>query len=534
MLVAFFAVFVRARTVTSWYGLCVLVLALVPIPLLQFAFGQIAFVGEAWLVSAYLLGLLLALLVGAQWEASARNQMMDALAFCLVAAGVGSVAIQLYQWLELGASFLSSGGGIGWQVWISEEGGDRPYANMGQPNLLASLLLWSLLGCAWGVMRRAIRPWLGVLLAMLLLFGVALTQSRTAWIGLACVWGAAWYWRRLWDAKRIPLVLTGLLLYFALCSVLVLTGSDWVALAPSLSSSTRVEMGLRPAAYWMFLDAALQSPWFGYGWNQIMVAHLSVAADHPPTAGIFYHSHNLFLEFVLWCGIPIGLLVSALLVVWLMRKCRQIDSAGSAIMLLFLVVIGVHAMLEFPLHFAFFLFPAGLIAGALEKRLNTRAIASTGRAPVLCLGVIAAGMLLLIGVDYVREIEPNTLALRFEAARIGNQAPKEAPKVIVLNQLRESLRLDRYQPRRDMPAEQLKWVEDVTRVNPTPSNLYKSAWALALNGRPQDAALWLLRARMVLEDSQWQTIRQAWVFRSRQEPLFAAVALPAAPGGASK
>jgi hypothetical protein len=526
-MIALAVVLVRVRVDVRWPSMSLLVLAVVPMPLLQHAAGLIPLVGDAWVSTAYLLGLLMALQLGLFWHSAKPGQPMDALAIAIGCAGVVSVAIQLVQWQDLGSTWLSDVGGIGWRVWIVDLIGNRPYANMAQPNLLGTLLLWSLVSVGWAVHRQAFAGWVGVLLAIYLLFGLALTQSRTAWLGVAALVAMTWWWSALWRSPRIPLILTGLGVMFLVFTVFLTLGVDVDALGAGLEiNSERLGAGQRPGAWLLFLDAAATRPWFGYGWNQVMVAHLAVAESHPALHSPFYHSHNLFLDLVLWCGIPIGLLITGFLVHWCVDRIRRADSAEQALSLLFLLVVGIHAMLELPLHYAYFLLPAGVIAGTLNAMGPAECKIKSRRFPMVGLAALAGLMLALIVYDYVDRIEANFLAMRFELARIGPLEKAPTPEVLVLTQLAEWLRLARYDSRRGMSEREVQWVLDVAQRNPTPSNLYKLAWTLAANGRPQEASQWLLKTRQLVSAPQWINIRIVWADAAKRNPDMAAVALP--------
>jgi O-antigen ligase len=527
LLFAFVAVLVRSTGPVSWGLLPLVTLALVAVPLLQHYFGLIPFAGEAWMASTYLLGLLLALHLGERWETACQGQAMDAMAMALALAGVLSVAIQLIQWLEIGTGWLGEEGAIGWRVWVMDLASTRPYANVAQPNLLGTLLLWSVLAVAWAVHRRMIGAATGVLVATYLLFGVALAQSRTAWLGVATLVVASWYWARLWGSRWVPVGVTLLGIVFAIFTVLLLFGVDLTSPGGGnwTMDSSRVEAGLRPAVWRLFLDAAWARPWFGYGWNQVMVAQLAMAELHPPISNIFYHAHNLFLDLVLWCGIPIGLLVSALLVFWSYDKVRQTRSPNEAIPLLFLAVVGIHAMLELPLHYAYLLLPAGVFAGVLNAAAGSGVGFRTGRAPLVVLALAAATLLGVIVRDYMGRIEPNFLAMRFESARIGKLPKADAPDVIALTHLREWMRLVRFDAHAGMSESEIQWVIDVVERNPAPANLYKLAWTLAANDRPAEASKWLLKMQHVILPAQWRTVRRLWLEGAKTDPKMAAVGL---------
>lgn len=496
--------------------------------MLQHWFGMIPFFGEALMSSAYLFGLFLALLLGERWESICPGQAMDALALALILTGLASVAIQCMQWLEVRNQWLSDAGMINWQIWINESVGARPYANLGQPNQLATLLLWSLLGSAWYVQRRRIGVVVGVLLALYLLFGLALTQSRTGWLGALAILAAVWFWAYLWRSRWVPITVTSLCICFAAMALLLILKADlsipigeWTP-----EQKSRIETGIRPAAWKMFADAALARPWFGYGWDQTSVAFLEVAQRHPPLQSLFSYSHNLFLDLALWCGIPLALLLILTLCTWVIRLVRQVKSGETLIKVLFIAVIGIHAMLEFPLYYAFFLLPVGMIAGTLSGELRRLSYLQSSRATLLSFAVVATILYGLIVKDYLTEVEPNFQAMRFESARIGALPIAEPPDVIVLTHVREWLRLARFQPRAGMLESEVEWVRDVANKYPMPDSLYKIAETYALNGQPDQASIWLSKAHRVCSESNWAVLEASWRRAAKIDPRLAMVKLP--------
>ena len=103
LMLLFVSVFVllRNKFTVGWHWMPVVAVAMVAIPFLQYAGGMTAFFGVAWINSAYLLGFVLALLVGAAWEKEAPGQCADYLFLAIGTASVCSVGLQLYQLLGL-------------------------------------------------------------------------------------------------------------------------------------------------------------------------------------------------------------------------------------------------------------------------------------------------------------------------------------------------------------------------------------------------------------------------------------------------
>lgn len=518
-----FVVFLRTEGQSRWPHLSGIILVLLPLPLIQHWGGLMPFASDVWMVSAYLMAMLLAIQLGSQWEAGCPDQAMDGIALGIGAAGVVSVAIQVAQWLGASSFGLSASGEIEIGMWLNAVNDRRAFANVGQPNLLGTLLLWSVLSVAWGMHRRMIGPPLGLFLAAWLLFGVALTQSRTAWIGATALVALAWYWLALWRSKWIPITASLLGAYLAVSVAMNLTTIDWgqPTLAVTVETS-RLEAGLRPAAWRMLLGAVAQRPWFGYGWEQGAVAQLSVAEQYPPLFITFNYSHNLFLDLVLWCGLPLGLLVSGLLVRWAYVRGRQVNDRGAAIRMLFLVVVGIHSMLEFPLYYAMFLLPTAVIAGTLDAHGNP-ANARPIRLPLLTTGVAAAVFLAVVVRDYIGHVEQNFQAMRFELARIPGAPKYSTPDVILLTHLREWLRLARFEPHSGMSEADIEWVRAIALRFPSGDNFLKLARALAVTGRTAEASAILMKSQRMLPQAEWPILRFRWLQAAKNDAAIASL-----------
>ena len=518
--IAAVAVILRSKLDTQWHGSTVLVAMLACIPWLQFSTDLIFFAGQAWMATAYLLGLVLALLVGQRWERGDPDQLVNGLFWAIGVASVLSVNLQWQTWLDLIDTGI-------FDLWSMGLAGGRPYANFGQPNQLATLLIWGLLACAWAYNIEKIRASVAVLLAAFLLSGIALSQSRTAWIGLAFLVVASWTWRRLWRSKWLPWSVTALFLVFWAYPPLLKALPDALQIASAQTNfrGDQLEGGLRPLAWRLFLDAALAQPWFGYGWSEVTKAQLAVAADFLPLHNIFGQAHNLFLDLVLWLGLPLGLFISAAIVWQFTAYLRAVSNAKDAILLMFLGVIGIHAMLELPLHYAYFLLPTGLVVGVLNSRIGGQPVCTTPRWTLMGLWLAATLLLSVIVVDYFR-VETSFQTLRFELARIGTLQQGKPPDVVLLTQLRERINFMRYEVKRGMSPDELVWLLQVVNAYPGGGIIYKAAKALALNDRPVEAQQWLKKICKVSVVDECEMIKRVWAQDALSSPYIAAVPWP--------
>lgn len=510
---------VKART--SWPPVACYAAALACIPWFQFTAGLIPFGGQAWISSSYLSGFTLALLIGARWENAQTNQLVSALFLAVTIASVLSVGLQLFTWTGLWDSNTLD-------IWSMGLSGARPYANLGQPNQLATLLLWGVVAIFWFNLAGKIGEGTAVFVSAFLLVGLALTQSRMGYLALTALLISIWFWRNLWKSRRTVWVAFILYLCFWVYPLLLSWLSDVLFSNQGTSYHRLQQQGeLRLSAWALFLQAVQEHPWFGYGWSELRAAQLEVADKLPGLGVSFAQSHNLFLDLFLWTGIPLGLLISGLLIRWFWRSFNSVKDATDAVLLMFLFVIGIHAMVELPLHYAYFLLPVGLVMGTLDVRRKTKPVLETPRWTLIALWIATTITLVLTARDYFR-IEASYQALQFEKARIGLRKSTIGvpPDVMVLTHLREWIRVARFNAMPGMTNQELKWMFDITATYPTGPALYRLARAYVENEMPTEAKLTIGKICKVTDEQACSWLKRAWANESSTEPKMAAIPWP--------
>lgn len=445
----------------------------------QHATGLLDRASDAWLVTLYLSLLTLAVVIGHRLAGVDEDaQWLRALLLALLAAGLISTSIALVQWLWASPPI----------VFIQEmESGDRPYANLGQPNH-ASTLFFLALCAALQLQRDRVIGVFGTLLAITLLtFAMVLTQSRTGVLqwGLLLAYGlwirpkgeaAAWRWGAL-------VLALGLLFWAVLpwmYEVLLLPGS---ARAMTESGSSG-----RLAIWQAFWDAVWMRPWTGWGWLQTGWAQQAVAACHPGMVVYFSYTHLLPLDFILWLGLPLGLLMCALLVWWLGSYLTPTRSAQAGFWLVAVLGFGIHSLLEYPQAYLYFLLPVGLMIGVIEARVPVHRTLAIP-APVFGLLWLAAAVLAAVVFwDALRASNAYT-EVRFVEARIGKRsAPPEVPQLLVLDQLQALVQLRATEVDQVPSAATLELARRVARRQPLRWVSMRYAQLLALAGQGEEAA----------------------------------------------
>jgi len=482
VLIIIFAIFFKKQLVLDLNFLFLLLISLVP--LIQILFHKIYFLGDSLIAFIYIASFsftyVLALNLGR------KNSIAPYLCFIsniFIFSSVVSLYIILKQWL------LLTNGGI-WMADLPPNG--RPFANFGQPNNCATFLCMGLLACLYLYEKKYINQVCGVLLTSFILFGITLTQSRTAWAFTLAflIW---WFWKTRYFQARLSkysvFYFVGIFLFFIFTVPYI---SDSLGVTNTTDAVTRASSGyLRIPMWHQMLLAIKEQPLWGYGWNQVSVAQLSVYLDYPTTEWT-EHSHNILLDLLIWNGIPLGILIIGFFIWWLYRLSQLAISVEAFITLSMVGAVLVHAMLEYPLDYAFFLLPVGFLLGLVQAQDKTIKIIEIPRTVVASLWVIFVVLYIWIFVEY-QIIEKDVQLVRFEALNIGTlHAEHDAPDVILLTQLREQIRFIRTPPKENMTLDQLDWMRKVAYRYSTSAALYRYAQALALNHQPELARKHLL------------------------------------------
>lgn len=472
----------------------------------QRAFGLIDFAGDAWLAATYALTFAAATVVGARAQQLRPWTPPDALFASFAVAAIASVPLMLAQWLQWD--------GLG-TLLLALPPGARPSANVGQPNQLATLLVWGLLALWWGYERARVRGIVVWPLAAFLLSGVAMTQSRAGWLEVVLLGGAATILKHQFRIRHHAFAVVALAVWFVAFSAAWPALSD--ALQPgqagALDLQERMRAGTRLLHWRLLLDAAGLRPWFGWGWNQTAHAQAQLAPLYPASHEVPQYAHDIFLDLVLWNGVPLGALAGAGIVAWCIWQCKLARSPERTLPLLMVGAFLLHATVELPHGYLLFLLPVGLMIGALHQ--------PTGRwrDPVVERSLVAIPLasLVVVGVLIIRDygrIEDAWMAQRFRAAHIGSLTPKPIPPALVLSNLRAWLASMRIEPRAGMSAADLDLLRQVSHRYLSAGSLFSYAWALALNGDTDRARRNLVLLCKVSTRPQCAGARQAWLAKS--------------------
>jgi hypothetical protein len=196
------------------------------------------------------------------------------------------------------------------------------------------------------------------------------------------------------------------------------------------------------------------------------------------------NSHNMPLDLLVWNGIPLGLTILCSVAWWWVAQFRRCDSVERAVVLAAVGVVTIHALLEFPLEYLYFVVPTGLLVGSLgpPPRHATRYGDRSAAAGSLAVLALMTGYLF---VEY-SSVEEASRDNRMLAAGYASSAA--LPPVRLIDAPVAFMKLWRTEARPAMTPEELEWMRKVTYRHPASPTLLRYAAALGLNGQEGEAA----------------------------------------------
>lgn len=478
-----------------------LFLALSLVPIFQWVFGVIPFSGDALLAFFYLSSFSIAMIVAhALDSADSHKRIVESIAIALVFIGIVSTWVAVIQWLRL------------WQTpWVHNLPiGARPYANLAQPNNYSSLMWVAVFSIYFLYERKRIGIFGFLVGGCFLVGGAALAQSRTSWVVLAVLLVSAivhWVIFKRKDWQRVALLMGAMGMFYSLSLASAevtgfLFGSD---IQPLRSQFTDIRTDM-----WMsFFHAIMERPWFGYGWGQVSIAQLEVAEVYP-AVGLTQYSHNLFLDFLIWNGLPIGFLFISLVSFFWVRMFFYAYSEKGFYCLCCFSALLIHGLLEYPHAYSYFLLLTGFFIGIsafevidynqfqyISRRYRflidslNRSIAKrfkiSNYALIPC-AVFFSVSLAISWWDY-RLLEEDHRLLRFETASIGTlNAEQKAPDVFIFDQLQSFTWVARTSSFDGLTEGEQHRIENVAKRYALPMPLYKLSQLREAQGRPEAAA----------------------------------------------
>jgi O-antigen ligase len=363
-----------------------------------------------WLGAGYLLAAFMA--VHAGYGITRARLMQAALvwgAFALLIGGLFAVFCQLIQLFHLETKV--SPFVVAYNITVDR----RPFGNMAQANHLATYIAFAMAGAMYLVQTRRLNVVLWVVLTAIYSGGLALTVSRGPWLQMGVIFVAG-LWIALTGCRteagegrsagsaavqgmgsssrsgglRAWIIPVALVVIFFAMNAFVRWANIRYNLQLDQSAADRFKDASQIApriALWRYGLAMFKShPVLGVGWGDFPIHQFELAR----TLGgveIANNAHDIFIDVLGKTGLVGFAIVVLGLVAWFVRALRAPHTAERVFGFMLIGVLVMHALVEYPQQYMFFLLPAMFVFGLLETK-PLRAVP-----PRLSLGVYAVVVL---------------------------------------------------------------------------------------------------------------------------------------------
>ncbi|HEO1795247.1 O-antigen polymerase family [Acinetobacter baumannii] len=461
----------------------ILLLPFTLIPIVQWGCGLVFDLSTALLSTFYLLGFWFMVLAGynLSLDQKKRDQIFSGFSLLVIITSLFTSLIAIFQWLNIESHL----------IYTLHLIGNRPYGNFGQPNNMATFLIIGLLGCLYLYEKNKVTVWLLLPSALIILFTIALSQSRTSWIVFPFLF-IYWVVKQFGKQKRFRFV-QGLLwcLAFFLIAGLILPYitqfiefSTNTEITETSSFVARAGSGHERIGMWIqILHAIAQQPWLGYGWSQTSVA--VVDSIQYGTVHVWFNSaHNMLLDIIIWNGIPIGIVIIAYFTCWFLWLNQQAKETISIIAIMMVCTVLIHAMLEFPQRYAYFLLTCGFLLGIIQAQTPVLKGIVLNKQVLRLIWGISLILLLAIWRDYNVYVTNSNLLFKNKQP---NAEVLGSNQIFVLTQLEQRLKWIEMKPETTLSDADLAVWGNFVKNKATPYNLRKYAQLLAYNGKVEQA-----------------------------------------------
>lgn len=463
------------------------ILLLACVPVVQFALGQIYFSSISILGCLYLLGFWLSSIVGYNLIKSShdKSEVFTQLSYVFTACGLLTASMAIIQWL-----------GVEQSIPGVMNSAARPFANFAQPNNMATFLMMSLLAIAYLYEKQKLKTQWLIFFLVPIVTAIVMSQSRTAWVASLAVFIYFAYQQyrgvlriRWWQSTAVLLGFVALLMILPHLSQWMVQ-STGVEVVQTKNVIARASGDMSRLAIWQqMLHAIALEPWFGHGFYQTSTAFVKVSEFFQGPVWI-RSSHNFIIDFLIWTGLVVGVPFLTYFAYVAYRLHRAANNPENVIGLLMIGVFVIHAMFEFPQHYAYFLLPVGFIWGILLYGQSQPCKCEIS--PFLMKGIAGLTLIFMIWVHHDYNVSVTNLNQAMRIDKTGEQ-DREIKEVWLLTEFNARAAMIRLNPYTEVDEAVFTDIEKIVQSYPTPYNLLKYARLLAFNGYEDEARYQLKR-----------------------------------------
>ncbi len=328
----------------------------------------------AWLGAGFVLAGFMAVQAGYGFaRAGLAETALRWMATALVVGGLFAVFCQVVQLLHIEAKLAP------FVVAYNVTTDRRPFGNMAQANHLATVIAFALAGAMYLVQTRRLNLVVWAVVSAICVMGQALTVSRGPWLQTAVI-VVAGFWmalvaprghglsRRRTREWMVPFLLVVL---FVAVNMAVRWANGRFQLGLDVSAAHRFQdkgQFVLRLAMWKYGWTMFKGhPLLGVGWGEFPRFEFGLVKQLGDVE-IANNSHDIVIDLLAKTGVlGLGIVLLGLLA-WLWRVLRAPHTIERVFGLALIGALLMHALVEYPQQYMFFLLPAMFVFGILETK----------------------------------------------------------------------------------------------------------------------------------------------------------------------
>ena len=444
---------------------------------IQYYLGLVFYLNTAIIVSSIIILFWLSFIIGYNFSLENKDKVLIFLGIVFIVSGIFSTIFSIFQWIQLDKN----------PYLIIELSGrsNRMVANIGQANQLATLLFLSIISCFYFFEKSFVNKYILSCFSVFFLFGIVLTQSRTAWIVVIVLFiYFILFYKKLQINLKPYIFCCGIVLFFITIIFLpkiIIVLSGYLNVAQTDTVLERMSSGyLRINIWQQMIGALLLEPWLGYGWFQTSVAQYAVI-DRIHGVEWTTSAHNIILDLLVWNGVLLGFIIILYIFYYFILPIFRVKNIQDFFAAMLIITFGIHAMLEYPIFYTYFLIPLGLVIGLLLAGRENKGF---------CIHAFYMKILLPLALVFIYFFNQqyNFISYNIVGANLSQNKillkdrfiyAYETPLFDNFNAQIKWIALNPYQK---FSKQELVFVKQVVSLNLTQFNLNKFAIVLAVNG----------------------------------------------------
>ncbi len=327
-----------------------------------------------WLGSGYLLAAFMATHTGFAFSRAKLTETTLRWAACaLIVGGLFAVFCQVVQLLHLEAKFSPLV--VAYNVTVYR----RPFGNMAQANHLATYIAFAMASALYLVQTRRLHLLVWAPLSIVYAAGLALTVSRGPWLQMAVIFVAG-FWMAFAEFRRNPALRRGhrewlipvvlVVLFFSVNAVVRWANQHFHFQLDESAAERFHDAGqIAPRlALWKYgWTMFTMHPLLGVGWGEFPRYQFDLVRALGGVE-IANNSHDVLIDLLGKTGLlGFGIVVTGL-VAWFVRALRVPHTPARIYAITLIGVLTMHALVEYPQQYMFFLLPAMFVFGLLDTR----------------------------------------------------------------------------------------------------------------------------------------------------------------------